>query len=705
MQQTQRAVAERRERQQPRRKNARSITAPRRRRAATSAHRHRAAEDAEQPDDDDDDDDDDDWIVDGEQSSAREGKERVRASQSRDARPSHPAAPSRRSLRIREAPGVSAFVRQQMLVMREERMKSNQQSQQQQHHHSECADDGGVIELDGGDGGHRTTEAAASSGASRSNRARTRPVRLSLSLNDMDGDDSDSTSTMALALDEGRGGRSSGALLPAHVDRQSRSLPLSIFDGAAGGLSDFPLPPSPPPIRHAIDALVDGAVFTVSLSPLVPAARDPLRLTDEELEAIPLSSVLVLLSSVVSQQSGRECVLRPLLLQRSEALSADASARTLFPQQTDAALEPPLVAAQVAQWREASMADCYRAVCAHHSPPLPRHPLVERQPLLRSHGVEALALSFPTPSPASLTSPCLQPLFLALRVEPASLTALSLPHILLQPDAVDALVEAIEAVHLSFASTALRRAYLQRCPQHRAVALSMLPSSHPLASAVPLSRLSTVQLSHCLASSSCLARLLQAVALLPALSRVDASHTAVDDGCLPALTFLVQRCVGLASLSVCCTRLTGAAPLLLRPFAAAVQSAAALTALDIGRCCWTEEALAALLPSLGALSALSLSHTHPSPSSLRAFLACLARPGCPLRSLHLDEVDALRDDSVWHDLLYLITRGTHQRGTAEGMTCAMSELSIRGCALDGNRAARLELLQARGDFIPRSLVH
>ena len=108
---------------------------------------------------------------------------------------------------------------------------------------------------------------------------------------------------------------------------------------------------------------------------------------------------------------------------------------------------------------------------------------------------------------------------------------------------MDALVAVVEAGGWPVASPALRRAYLQRCP-HSRLALWVGPGEGMGPSPAPLSRLTRVQLSHAVVSSAALARLLTSFALLPSLTALDASYTAVNDACLPALTLLLRQVGG-----------------------------------------------------------------------------------------------------------------------------------------------------------------
>ena len=182
---------------------------------------------------------------------------------------------------------------------------------------------------------------------------------------------------------------------------------------------------------------------------------------------------------------------------------------------------------------------------------------------------------------------------------------------------------------------------------------------------------------------------------------MDASYTAVNDACLPSLSFLTQHCQSLSSLSLRSTGLTGSHTLLINTFASALSTNTTLTSLDLGHNRWTVNSLNLLLPALSSLSSLShlsLSHTPPSPSSLRLFLAALARSGRWLRSLDLDEVDALRDERVWLDLLYLAIGGG--QGNGKVADCALQEIRLRGGALHYRQRCMVEALHTRGTPTP-----
>ena len=631
-----------------------------------------------------------DWIIDDRvDHSQREPKAKLSSSSS--SRSAACAAPSRRSTRVRGA-GVTAFVRQQMIAMRLERIKTGYGlpyvpdgaivtvGEQEE-------DDAEVYEREVRDAPHRSMS-----------RDCAQPVRLSLSLNnlrELAGDDSDTT----MAMDDGRPSASVTTVTIPSNNRQSHSMPLSILDGGGRG-DDSLLLPSLPPLRHSIDALIEGAAFSVELAPLLTTARDPLRPSDLDLDLISIPALLTLINRHVKRQTGRECTLQRLV-QRGEDVVTDASVLFLFRRQ-EVGQERPLVIGVVQEWKAISPFDCYTAVCSSHSPPLHRHPLITRQ--LHPHGMEPL-LTFPSAPPSTLTSSCLRALFLALRVEQAALTSLALPRIGIDADTVDCLVETIEVSLFSHHSLTLRRAYIQRCPDQRPLLSAVAPSASPSASSLPLSRLRSIRLSHSLLSSLSLSRLLLSLSLLPALTSLDASYTAVNDACLPSLSFLAQHAQSLSSLSLRSTRLTGSSTLLLSAFASALSANTTLTSVDLGHNDWTVDSLTVLLPALSSLPTLfllSLSHTSPSPSSLRLFLASLARSGRWLHSLNLDQVDALRDQRVWLDLLYIAVGGA--RGVGKAAACALQEIRVRGGALHHDQRRMVDALHSRGTRTPFVLV-
>ena len=399
------------------------------------------------------------------------------------------AAPSRRSTRVRGA-GVTAFVRQQMMQMRQERIKYGDSLP-----YAAAVATSTVGEQEDEDD-DEVYEGKLRDAPPRSmGRGSAQPVRLSLSLNDLRdlaGDDSDTT----MAMDDGRPSASANTATTVTTTtnpsnkRQSHSLPLSILDSGGRG-DDSLLLPSLPPLRHSVDVLIEGAAFTVELSPLLTTARNPVRPSDLNLDLIPIPALLPLIIQYVKRQTGRDCILHRLV-QRGEDVVVDASALSLFRRQ-EVGQERPLVVGVVEEWKPISPLDCYTAVCASHSPPLPRHPLITRQ--LPPHGVES-QLTFPSVPPPTLTSSCLRALFLALRVEQATVTSLDLPRIAIEADTVDCLVETIEVSLFSHQPLPLRRAYIQRCPDQRlllsAIAGSVMSPSSPL----PLSRLRSIQLSH-----------------------------------------------------------------------------------------------------------------------------------------------------------------------------------------------------------------
>ena len=631
----------------------------------------------------------DDWIIeDRVEHSRKEAKSRPSASSSASFSAAS-AAPSRRSTRVRGA-GVTTFVRQQMIAMRQERIKNA--SPQPYPAHAAAST---VGEKEEDDEEVYAAQPRAAVAARPLGRVGAQPVRLSLSLNDLAGDDSDTT----MAMDDGRHSASTTAATVPANNRQSHSMPLSILD-SGGGRDDHLLLHSLPPLRHSIDVLVEGAAFTVELSALLTTSRDRLRPADLDLDLIPLPALFSLIINHVKRQTGRECALHRLV-QRGEDVLADATALSLFRRQ-EAGQDRPLVVGVVEEWKAISPFECYTAVCSSHTPPLPRHQLIARQ--LHPHGVASL-LTFPCTPPSTLTSCCLRALFLALRVEQATLTSLALPRIAIDADTADCLIESIEVSMFSQQPLPLRRAYIQRSPDQRLLLSAAAPSASPSSSSLPLSQLRSVQLSHAMLSSHSLSRLLLSLSLLPALTSVDASYTAVNDSCLPSLSFLAQHAQSLSSLSVHSTALTGSSTLLLTAFATALSTHSSLTSLDLGHNDWTTGSLAALLPalcSLASLSHLSLSHTSPSPSSLRLFLASLVRSSRWLRSLNLDEVDALRDAGVWADVLYLAV--ARERGEARAAACPLQEIRVRGGALHHDQLRMVQALHSTGTRTPFVLV-
>ena len=196
--------------------------------------------------------------------AARRGGGRASKPRQPVARPRGTVAPSRRSHREVRPTGLPPFLRQQMQAMREERLRAQ----------------------------------AAPAGEDAWGRgwlgtpSPVRPMRGTVSLNDL----SDGETTLAVE-GEGEGGE------VVEGGRQSQSLPLH----PRGGRPSAPFLPTP---RHTIEAVVDGCSVALSLTPLVAEPRDPRRLSDADLSAIPLFAVATLLTSHLRQQWGRDCSVR-----------------------------------------------------------------------------------------------------------------------------------------------------------------------------------------------------------------------------------------------------------------------------------------------------------------------------------------------------------------------------------------------------------
>ena len=502
---------------------------------------------------------------------------------------------------------------------------------------------GGAVAMEEGE---RVVPLAASSPS------RVSPVRASLSMNDLS--DSDATTTEV----EDRGvGRA--------TQRQSHSLPLSVVGQD--------LPPSLS-FRHTLDVVVDGVSHSLPLSPLIPAARDPTRrLRDEDLQGLSLSAVTAHLALHLHRQVGRVCAVRRVTV-GGEEVSPDATALALFPPSGQA------VEVEV-EWRATSMWECFHSLCSMRA--LPCHPSIEG--VIHPHGVDA-EVSFPSPSP-TLTSSALLPFLLSLRVEAATLTSLSLPPIPLTSDAVDAFTDVITCLHFPSSPLSLRRAY--PLPSHL-LPLTLLPP--PVVPPAALSRLSCIRLSHVLLSSHCLSRVLSSLALLPSLTSVDVAYSPLTDLCLPSLTVLLTHCSTLSHLSLRSTPLTGRTPHL-HLFTAALHSHPSLTSLDLSHSALTCEAMTAVLPGLIRLSVLRVGGGRVRGDVLRRFLQGVGRTerGCGMR-LSLDEVEAVREDTVWWDLLYLVTGGDGGGGGPS----RVREVSVRGCPLDAAKRAMVRALNAGG---------
>ena len=397
-------------------------------------------------------------------------------------------------------------------------------------------------------------------------------------------------------------------------------------------------------VRYQVEDLTD-------VMPLVAGADDRSHsLTDEELGTISMLTLADELVQHIQRRTGRICVIGSIS-HRGQLLGADHTAEHIFQrhQQSGSRIdELPLLSIVLDHWKPITMLDCYRTLCQTCSR-LRIHPLVMQQLHL------AATIHFPRRLPPTLDSVALQPLFDALRVEPGTLTSLSLPPLPLQADAVAAFARSICYSQAAFLPVHTRLAYCDLFPHTVFPLPPTCLGQEPLPPS--LAQLSYISLSGVKASSVHLNELVGSFALLPALCLLDLSDTPLTDECLPGLCFLVQTSDSLSRLNLSRSLFTADSPKDRSRLTAAFSASKCLTDLDMSHGNLSLESTTALLPALQRLHRINLSSLRclqphssqsssssasDSPAGLSLFYSSLSRhlrsPQCCLTTVVLHDV-------------------------------------------------------------------